>query len=136
MGAKAEYPWDTPMRVRNYVRPAQPDAERSWEKPRGTPEREKPARGKRGERRASWRSWASRIRVKPCQRRRKMKRRRRRWKEGTAQSRECPSKGSRKGECQTRKPATFLEECGLSRYVDGQEKEVKLSERREKEFWE
>ncbi|KAJ1082183.1 hypothetical protein NDU88_002351 [Pleurodeles waltl] len=61
--------------------------ETCWEKPRKKLEGEKPARGKRGERHASWRSVATRIEVQPCRRRRKMQSRRRRRKEDAAQSR-------------------------------------------------
>ncbi|KAJ1117196.1 hypothetical protein NDU88_005396 [Pleurodeles waltl] len=44
--------------------------------------------------------------------------------EDATQSRGHSSRGGREGELRTRKPATFLEECGLSRYEDGQGREL------------
>ncbi|KAJ1081944.1 hypothetical protein NDU88_002116 [Pleurodeles waltl] len=60
--------------------------------------------------------------VGPERREREQKAKRR--KEDATQSRVRSLRGGREEKLQTRKPATFLEECGLSRYEDWQRKEV------------
>ncbi|KAJ1121943.1 hypothetical protein NDU88_000451 [Pleurodeles waltl] len=54
----------------------------------------------------------------------KASRRRKRQKEDATQRRVRSSRGGREGELRTRKPSTFMEERGLSRYEDGQGNEV------------
>ncbi|KAJ1157427.1 hypothetical protein NDU88_010140 [Pleurodeles waltl] len=55
---------------------------------------------------------------------RKVSRKRKRQKEDATQSRVYSSRGGREGKLRMRKRATLLEERGLSRYEDGQGKEV------------
>ncbi|KAJ1144632.1 hypothetical protein NDU88_010929 [Pleurodeles waltl] len=97
---------------------------RCWEERRPDPGGGKPAKGKRGGGRTSRRNGMRHSMVESGWRGQKASRRRKRRKEDTTQSRVRSSRGGREAELRKRKPAIFLEERGLTRYEDGQGKEI------------
>ncbi|KAJ1118857.1 hypothetical protein NDU88_007044 [Pleurodeles waltl] len=124
MGADIKYPWDTSLNARACLHLARPYGSDVLGGAMPDPEGVKPAKGERGGRRAYWRNGTRHSMVQPGQRGWKVSRRRKRRKEDAAQSRECSLRGGQEGQLRMRKPATFLEELGLSRYKNGQGKEV------------
>ncbi|KAJ1161975.1 hypothetical protein NDU88_002455 [Pleurodeles waltl] len=95
-----------------------------WEMTHPDPEGAKPVKGERGGGRTSWRNGTRHSVVQSGRRGRKVSRTRKQRKEDATQSRVRLSRGGRERELRMRKPATFLEERGLSRYKDRQGKEV------------
>ncbi|KAJ1092293.1 hypothetical protein NDU88_005404 [Pleurodeles waltl] len=116
-----------------YIQHGLTDA-KCWEETRPDPEGAKLAKGEQGGERTSWGNGMRHNIVQWGRRGQKASRRRKRQKEDTTQSRVRSPRGGREGELRTRKPATFLEEHGLSRYEEG--KEIYLSEGRDNETWE